>query len=77
MKTMSCNSLAANGVVFSTDTLKQIAEPGRKQGMKMFENEGKARFAAMYKLQELMQRPDTIGTRNESRNLQYGALPDE
>ena len=77
MKTMTCNQLGgACNVEFTAETFEEIAEMSKKHGMEMFQKQDTDHMAAMQKMQQLMQDPESMQKWFENKRKEFEQLPE-
>lgn len=73
---MTCKQLGgACDKVFRAETFEEIVVMSKKHGTEMFQKGDKAHLKAMEKMQELMQKPNTIQKWFEQKRKEFEALP--
>jgi len=75
MKTMKCKQLGgACEKEFHTNSFDEIAEMSKRHGIEMFEINDEAHLEAMNEMRKLMQKPEAIEQRFESKKKEFGSL---
>lgn len=78
MKTMTCNQLGgACDKKFSANTFEEISEMSKTHGMEMFKKGDEAHLAAMNKMKDLMQSPETMKNWFEDKRKEFETLTED
>lgn len=78
MKTMTCKQLGgACDEKFQASSFDEIAELSKAHGMKMFQKQDSAHLAAMAKMKELMQEPQSLQNWFDAKKKEFDALSED
>ena len=78
MKTMNCKQLGgACNKEFHANAFEEITEMSKQHGMEMFQKNDEAHLKAMNKIQDLMQKPETMKDWFENKKKEYDELPED
>ena len=78
MKTMTCKQLGgACDEKFSGETFDEMAEKSKAHGVKMFEKQDPAHFAAMHEVMAMMEEPEKMRAWLDAKRAEFDALPND
>ena len=78
MKTMTCKQLGgACNKEFQANTFEEISELSKQHGMEMFQSQDKLHLEAMFAIQELIKKPDSLKEWMQSKKDAFDSLPEE